>query len=144
LLERFSDKGREAVAFAQDEAAGLGHAWIGTEHILLGLLRQNETVASEVLRSLDLTPHRVRSHVVRMVGIRQRVISGAVPFVPPAKRALDLALQAADHRRDPYIEPEHILLGLLYEPDAVAARALVACDTTLKQIRDELRRASGL
>ena len=95
MFERFTERARQVVVLAQEEARTLKHNYIGTEHILLGLLREEEGLAARVLESLDITTERVRSQVVRIVGSGEEVTSGQIPFTPRAKKVLELALREA-------------------------------------------------
>ena len=128
------------VVLAQEEARALKHNYIGTEHILLGLLREEEGLAARVLESLEITVDRVRAQVVRIVGSGEEVTSGQIPFTPRAKKVLELALREALSLRHNYIGTEHILLGLVRENDGVAARILLDFDVNAEIIRDELIR----
>jgi hypothetical protein len=141
MFERFTERARQVVVLAQEEARTLKHSYIGTEHILLGLLREEEGVAARVLESLDITVERVRAQVVRIVGSGEEVTSGRIPFTPRAKKVLELALREALNLADDYIGTEHILLGLLRENTGVAARILVDFDADSETIRHELARA---
>ena len=95
MFERFTERARQVVVLAQEEARTLKHNYIGTEHILLGLLREEEGLAARVLESLDITVERVRSQVVRIVGSGEEVTAGQIPFTPRAKKVLELALREA-------------------------------------------------
>ena len=95
MFERFTERARQVVVLAQEEARTLKHNYIGTEHILLGLLREEEGLAARVLESLDITVERVRAQVVRIVGSGEEVTSGQIPFTPRAKKVLELALREA-------------------------------------------------
>ena len=97
MFERFTERARQVVVLAQEEARTLKHNYIGTEHILLGLLREEEGLAARVLESLDITVERVRAQVVRIVGSGEEVTSGQIPFTPPANKVHELALRAASH-----------------------------------------------
>src|ERR687890_567112 len=121
MFERFTERARQVVVLAQEEARTLKHNYIGTEHILLGLLREEEGLAARVLESLDITVERVRAQVVRIVGSGEEVTSGQIPFTPRAKKVLELALREALSLGHNYIGTEHILLGLVRENDGVAA-----------------------
>jgi ATP-dependent Clp protease ATP-binding subunit ClpC len=132
------------VVLAQEEARTLKHNYIGTEHILLGLLREEEGLAARVLESLDITTERVRSQVVRIVGSGEEVTSGQIPFTPRAKKVLELALREALSLGHNYIGTEHILLGLVRENEGVAARILLDFDADSDKIRNEvIRMLSG-
>src|SRR5438270_10834218 len=122
MFERFTERARQVVVLAQEEARTLKHNYIGTEHILLGLLREEEGLAARVLESLDITVERVRAQVVRIVGSGEEVTSGQIPFTPRAKKVLELALREALSLGHNYIGTEHILLGLVRENEGVAAR----------------------
>ena len=113
MFERFTERARQVVVLAQEEARTLKHNYIGTEHILLGLLREEEGLAARVLESLDITVERVRSQVVRIVGSGEEVTAGQIPFTPRAKKVLELALREALSLGHNYIGTEHILLALL-------------------------------
>src|ERR1700751_5265105 len=108
MFERFTEPARQVVALAQEEARTLKHNYIGTEHILLGLLREEEGLAARVLESLEITVERVRAQVVRIVGSGEEVTSGQIPFTPRAKKVLELALREALSLGHNYIGTEHI------------------------------------
>ena len=132
------------MVLAQEEARTLKHNYIGTEHILLGLLREEEGLAARVLESLDITVERVRAQVVRIVGSGEEVTSGQIPFTPRAKKVLELALREALSLGHNYIGTEHILLGLVRENEGVAARILLDFDADSEKIRNEvIRMLSG-
>jgi ATP-dependent Clp protease ATP-binding subunit ClpC len=144
MFERFTERARQVVVLAQEEARTLKHNYIGTEHILLGLLREEEGLAARVLESLDITVERVRSQVVRIVGSGEEVTSGQIPFTPRAKKVLELALREALSLGHNYIGTEHILLGLVRENEGVAARILLDFDADSEKIRNEvIRMLSG-
>jgi ATP-dependent Clp protease ATP-binding subunit ClpA len=140
VFERFTERARQAVVYAQEEARTLRHNYIGTEHILLGLLREEQGLAARTLVSLDITLERVRAQVVRIVGSGEEVSAGQIPFTPRAKKVLELALREAlglglGHD---YIGTEHILLGLVRENEGVAARILLDFDADPETIRREV------
>src|SRR5258705_6935193 len=144
MFERFTERARQVVVLAQQEARTLKHNYIGTEHILLGLLREEEGLAARVLESLDITVERVRAQVVRIVGSGEEVTSGQIPFTPRAKKVLELALREALSLGHNYIGTEHILLGLVRENEGVAARILLDFDADSEKIRNEvIRMLSG-
>src|SRR6201746_814827 len=144
MFERFTERARQVVGVAQEEARTLKHNYIGTEHILLGLLREEEGLAARVLESLDITVERVRAQVVRIVGSGEEVTSGQIPFTPRAKKVLELALREALSLGHNYIGTEHILLGLVRENEGVAARILLDFDADSEKIRNEvIRMLSG-
>src|SRR5881296_3311683 len=144
MFERFTERARQVVVLAQEEARTLKHNYIGTEHILLGLLREEEGLAARVLESLDITVERVRAQVVRIVGSGEEVTSGQIPYTPRAKKVLELALREALSLGHNYIGTEHILLGLVRENEGVAARILLDFDADSEKIRNEvIRMLSG-
>src|SRR6187431_325963 len=144
MFERFTERARQVVVLAQEEARILKHNYIGTEHILLGLLREEEGLAARVLESLDIIVERVRAQVVRIVGSGEEVISGQIPFILRAKKVFELALREVLSLGHNYIGTEHILLGLVRENEGVAARILLDFDADSEKIRNEvIRMLSG-
>ena len=121
VFERFTERARLVTVFAQEEARALKHHYIGTEHVLLGLLRQEEGLAARVLESLGITVERVRDQVVRIVGSGGGVISGQIPFAPRTKTVLEHALREALSLQHDYVQTEDILLGLVRENEGVAS-----------------------
>src|SRR5689334_23442108 len=140
MFERFTERARQVVVLAQDEARTLKHNYIGTEHILLGLLREEEGLAARVLDTLDITVEEVRAQVARIVGQGDEVTTGQIPFTPRAKKVLELALREALSLGHNYIGTEHILLGLVRENEGVAARILLDFDADAEKIRNEIIR----
>jgi ATP-dependent Clp protease ATP-binding subunit ClpC len=140
MFERFTERARQVVVLAQEEARTLKHNYIGTEHILLGLLREEEGLAARVLEGLEITVDDVRAQVVRIVGSGEEVTSGQIPFTPRAKKVLELALREALSLGHNYIGTEHILLGLVRENEGVAARILADFDADSEKIRNEIIR----
>jgi ATP-dependent Clp protease ATP-binding subunit ClpC len=128
------------IVLAQAEARALSHNYIGTEHLLLGLLREQEGLAARALGSFGVTIEAVRSEVARIVGSAGEAGGGQVPFTPRAKKVLELSLREALDLGHNYIGTEHVLLGLLREGEGVAARILVDVGATPAAIRDELLR----
>jgi len=144
VFERFTERARQVVVLAQEEARGLRHNYIGTEHILLGLVREEEGLAARVLEHFGLTLEGARGEVVRIVASGDAVTSGQIPFTPRAKKVLELALREALSLGHDYIGTEHILLGLVRENEGVAARILLDFDADSEKIRHEvLRMLSG-
>ena len=141
MFERFTEPARQVVVLAQEEARGLKHNYIGTEHILLGLLREEEGLAARVLESLDIRVDRVRAEVVRIIGSGDEVTADQIPFTPRTKKVLELTLREALNLGYDYIGPEHILLGLVRENEGVAARILLDFDADSEKIRNEVLRA---
>jgi len=140
MFERFTERARQVVVLAQEEARTLKHNYIGTEHILLGLLREEEGLAARVLEGLEITVEDVRAQVIRIVGSGEEVTSGQIPFTPRAKKVLELALREALSLGHNYIGSEHILLGLVRENEGVAARILADFDADSEKIRNEIIR----
>jgi ATP-dependent Clp protease ATP-binding subunit ClpC len=138
MFERFTERARYVVVLAQDEARTLIHNYIGTEHILLGLLREEHGPAARVLGSLGITVEEVRAQVVRIVGLGDEATAGQIPFTPRAKKVLELALREALSLGHNYIGTEHILLGLVRENEGVAARILLDLDADDDRIRSEI------
>jgi ATP-dependent Clp protease ATP-binding subunit ClpC len=144
LFERFTEGARQVVVFAQDEARALNHDYIGTEHLLLGLLRDEEGLAARVLHGLDVTVDEVRAQVEHVVGRGDREVTGGmIPFTPRAKKVLELSLREAVSLGHSYIGTEHILLGLVREGEGVAARILVDFDADARTIRSEILHVFG-
>jgi ATP-dependent Clp protease ATP-binding subunit ClpA len=124
MFERFTERARHVVVLAQDEARMLGHNYIGTEHILLGLLREEDGIAARVLDSLEIMVEEVRAQVVHLIGRGHDEVTGRIPFTPRAKHVLELALREGLALGHNSIGTEHILLGLVRETEGVAARIL--------------------
>jgi hypothetical protein len=143
VFERFTERARQVVVLAHEEAVALRHNYIGTEHILLGLLREQEGLAARILESSDIRVERVRAQVVRIVGWGEEVPSGQIPFTPRATTVLRLALREALSLGHRQIGTEHILLGLIREGEGVAARVLVEFDADPDAIWHEVIRVLG-
>ena len=140
MFERFTERARQVVVFAQDESRRLGHDHIGTEHILLGLLREEEGIAARVLEGMGVTLDDVRAEVLRMVGRGDASSTGQIPFTAGGKQALELALREAVAMGHNYIGTEHILLGLVRADDGVAARILREHHADPETLRQEIVR----
>ena len=139
VFERFSDRARRVVVWAQEEARTFNHDYIGTEHILLGLVREGQGVAAKALESLGISLETVRQRVEDIVPPGQvEVRSGHIPFTPHAKRVLELSLSEAKLLGHRYIGTEHILLGLLREGEGVAAQVLAALGADLDGARERV------
>ena len=136
MFERFTEQARQMVVLAQEEARLLKHNYIGTEHLLLGLLRDEGGPAGRVLESLGVTSSRVRAQVVQIVGSGEEVTSGQIPFTPRAKKVLELALREALSLDHNYIGTEHVLLGLVLENGGLAMRILLDFDADAKKVRN--------
>jgi ATP-dependent Clp protease ATP-binding subunit ClpA len=138
MFERFTDRARRAVVLAQEEARLLEHGYIGTEHLLLGLIRESEGVAARALDAMEIDGDAVRQQVEAIVGQGENAPSGHIPFTPRAKRALELSLRESDQMGHHYIGTEHILLGLVREGDGVAAQVLVKLGADLNRVRQQV------
>jgi ATP-dependent Clp protease ATP-binding subunit ClpC len=138
MFERFTERARQVVVLAQEEARSLKHNYIGTEHLLLGLLREDEGVAARVFEKLDISVEEVRAAVVRIVGSGEEIPQGQIPFTPRAKKVLELALREALSLGHNYIGTEHILLGLIREEEGVATRILLDLDADPDKVRAEV------
>ena len=138
MFERFTDRARRVVVLAQEEARMLNHDYIGTEHILLGLIHEGEGVAARALESLGISLAAVRQQVEEIIGRGQQAPSGHVPFTKRAKKALELSLRESLQLGHNYIGTEHILLGLLREGDGVAVQVLVKLGADLNQVRQQV------
>ena len=138
MFERFTDRARRVVVLAQEEARMLNHDYIGTEHILLGLIHEGEGVAAKALESLGISQEAVRQQVKEIIGQGQRAPSGHIPFTPRAKKVLELSLREALQLGHNYIGTEHILLGLIREGEGVAAQVLVKLGADLSRVRQQV------
>jgi ATP-dependent Clp protease ATP-binding subunit ClpC len=138
MFERFTDRARRVVVLAQDEARLLNHNYIGTEHILLGLIHEGEGVASKALEGLDIKLEAVREQVQEIIGQGQQAPTGHIPFTPRAKKVLELSLREALQLGHNYIGTEHILLGLIREGEGVAAQVLVKLGADLNRVRQQV------
>src|SRR6201990_284610 len=138
MFERFTDRARRVVVLAQEEARMLNHNYIGTEHILLGLIHEGEGVAAKALESLGISLEAVRQQVEEIIGQGQQAPSGHIPFTPRPMRVLELSLREALHLGHNYIATEHILLGLIREGDGVAAQVLVKLGADLNRVRQQV------
>ena len=138
MFERFTDRARRVVVLAQEEARMLNHNYIGTEHILLGLIHEGEGVAAKGLESLGISLEAVRSQVEEIIGQGQQAPSGHIPFTPRAKKVLELSLREALQLGHNYIGTEHILLGLIREGEGVAAQVLVKLGADLSRVRQQV------
>ena len=135
MFERFTDRARRVVVLAQDEARSLNHNYIGTEHLLLGLITEGEGVAAKALESLDINKDAVRAAVIDIIGEGEKPVEGHIPFTPRAKRVFELSLREALQLGHNYIGTEHLLLGLLKEGEGVAAQVLTKQGADLAQVR---------
>jgi len=138
MFKRFTDRARRVVVLAQDEARRLDHNYVGTEHILLGLIREGEGVAAKALESLGISLDAVRQQVEEIIGQGQQAPSGHIPFTPRAKKVLELSLRESQLLGHNYIGTEHILLGLIREGDGVAPQVLVKLGADLNRVRQQV------
>jgi ATP-dependent Clp protease ATP-binding subunit ClpA len=140
VFERFTDRARRVVVLAQAEARMLNHDYIGTEHILLGLIHEGEGVAAKALESLNISLEAARQQVEEIIGRGQAAPTGHIPFTPRAKKVLELSFREARQFGHNYIGTEHILLGLVREGEGVAAQVLQKLGADLDRVRNRVRR----
>ncbi|MDX5318152.1 MAG: AAA family ATPase, partial [Actinomycetes bacterium] len=138
MFERFTDRARRVVVLAQEEARMLNHNYIGTEHILLGLIHEGEGVAAKALESMGISQDGVRAQVIEIIGEGQQATTGHIPFTPRAKKVLELSLREALQLGHNYIGTEHILLGLIREGEGVAAQVLTKLGADLNRVRQQV------
>ena len=138
MFERFSDRARRVVVLAQEEARHLNHNYIGTEHVLLGLIHEGEGVAAKALESLGISLEAVRAEVTGIVGRGAEAPSGHIPFTPRAKKVLELSLREALQLGHNYIGTEHVLLGLIREGEGVAAQVLLKLGASFDRVRQQV------
>ena len=138
VFERFTDRARRVVVLAQEEARTLNHNYIGTEHVLLGLVAEGEGVAARALESLDVSLEAVRVQVEEIIGQGQSAPTGHIPFTPRAKKVLELSLREALQLGHNYIGTEHILLGLIREGEGVGAQVLLKLGADLNRVRQQV------
>jgi ATP-dependent Clp protease ATP-binding subunit ClpC len=150
MFERFTDRARLVVVQAQEEARSLSHDYIGTEHLLLGLVHEGSGVAAKALESLGIAPEAVRQRVEEATGRGEQARSGHIPFTPQAKKVLELSLQESRALGHTYIGTEHILLGVIRQGEGVAVQVLSGLGADLDPVReqvirllDEYRRTHG-
>jgi ATP-dependent Clp protease ATP-binding subunit ClpC len=138
MFERFTDRARRVVVLAQEEARMLDHSYIGTEHILLGLIHEGRGVAARALEALGVSLDQVRGEVEEIIGRGDSPQSGQIPFTPRAKKVLELSLREALQLGHSYIGTEHVLLGLIAEGEGVGAQVLVRQGATSERVRREV------
>jgi ATP-dependent Clp protease ATP-binding subunit ClpC len=143
VFERFTDKARRVVVLAQEEARLLNHNYIGTEHVLLGLVREGKGVAAQALKSMGIGLEAVRGQVELIIGQGQAAPTGHIPFTPRAKKVLEFSLREALQLGHNYIGTEHILLGLVREGEGVAAQVLQQLGADLNRVRQAVIRLLG-
>jgi hypothetical protein len=140
MFQRFTDRARTVVVLAQDEARRLDHNYIGTEHLLLGLIREGEGVAAKALEALGISLDSVRQQVEQIIGQGQQAPSGHIPFTPRAKKVLELSLRESQQLGHNYIGTEHILLGVIHPSDGVARQVLVKLGADPNRVRQQVIR----
>jgi ATP-dependent Clp protease ATP-binding subunit ClpC len=146
MFERFTERARQVVVLAQEEARALKHNYIGTEHLLLGLLGEEEGLGARALESLGITLEEARGQVAQIVGQGEgdpSETTGQIPFTPRSKKVMELALREAMSLKHNYIGTEHILLGLVRENEGVAVRILLDFDVDAERVRDTLSELLG-
>src|SRR6187431_3219451 len=144
MQDRFTDRVRKVIYYARDEAARLQHDYIGTEHLLLGIVREGEGIAAKVLAKLELDFEQIQQAVENMVKSSGGTLTiGEIPFTPRAKRVLELAIEEARLLGHNYVGTEHLLLGLIREGEGVAAQVLLELGADRKRVREETLKLLG-
>jgi ATP-dependent Clp protease ATP-binding subunit ClpC len=143
MFEKFTERARQVIVLAQEEARMLNHNHIGTEHLLLGLIHEGQGVAARALESLGISLEDARQNVEEIIGRGQETPSGHIPFTPRAKKVLELSLRESQHLGHDYIGTEHILLGLIREGEGVAAQVLVTLGADLNRGRQQVLELLG-
>mgnify|MGYP001225732260 CR=1 FL=1 len=142
-FEKFTDRARAAFSLAEDEARRFDHDYLGTEHLLLGLIREGEGIAGQVLAHLGVSLPQVRSAVASVVGFGTSAAAGAPHLTPRAKKVIELAMREARHLKHDYIGTEHLLLGLIREEEGVAAHILAGLGVSGERVREQVLRTIG-
>jgi len=138
MFQRFTDRARRVIVLAKEEAGALNHNYIGTEHLLLGLLSEGEGIAARALTSMGIGLDAARQAVLDIIGPGQQAPSGHIPFTPRSKKVLELSLREAQQLGHSYIGTEHLLLALMREGDGVAPQILVASGLDLNRVRQQV------
>src|SRR5688572_6239814 len=139
MFDRFTDRARKVMGLAKAEAQRLNHEYIGTEHVLLGLVQEGSGVAANVLKNMNIDLKRIRAEIEKIVkGSPTMVTQGNLPFTPRAKKVLELAVEEASNLGHNYIGTEHLLLGLIKENEGIAARVLLNLGVKLEEVREEI------
>ena len=139
MFNKFTERARKVILLAKEEAKRFNHDYIGTEHILLGLIREGEGVAAAVLQKLGLSPEKIRLEVEKLVQSGpSTMVSGDIPFTPKAKKVIELAMEEARSLGHNYIGTEHLLLGLIREGEGVASQVLMNLGLDLNRVRNEV------
>jgi ATP-dependent Clp protease ATP-binding subunit ClpC len=136
-FDKFSERARKVLSLAQEESQRLQHNYIGTEHLLLGLVSEREGVATKVLSNLGVDLNKVRSTIEAIIGRGDRVVLGEIGLTPRAKKVIELAVDEAHRLNHRYIGTEHLLLGLVREGEGIAAGVLESLGVTLETVRME-------
>src|SRR6185369_15974775 len=144
MFDRFTERARKVMSLALQETQRFNHDYIGTEHILLGLVQEGSGVAAQVLRNLEVEPRKIRIEVEKIVKNGTNMVTmGQLPFTPRAKKVLELALEEAQNLGHNYIGTEHLLLGLIRENEGIAAQVLLNLGTKLEEVREEVLELLG-
>jgi len=144
MFDRFTDRARKVMGLARQEAQRFNHDYIGTEHILLGLIQEGSGVAADVLKNLDVDPKKIRQEIEKLVSHGTTMVTmGQLPFTPRAKKVLELALEEASNLGHNYIGTEHLLLGLIREQEGIAAQVLQNLSVRLEDVREEVLELLG-
>jgi hypothetical protein len=144
MFDRFTERARKVMGLARQEAQRFGHDYIGTEHILLGLVQEGSGVAAQVLKNLDVEMKKIRHEVEKIVKSGTNTVTmGQLPFTPRAKKVLELALEEAQQLGHNYIGTEHLLLGLIRENEGIAAQVLMNMNVKLEEVREEVLELLG-
>jgi ATP-dependent Clp protease ATP-binding subunit ClpC len=138
MFKRFTARARQVIVLGQEEARTLRHEYMGTEHVLLGLLAEGEGIAGQTLQRAGITLDAARAEIEKIIGRGEAAPRGHVPFTPRAKKVLELALREAIHLGHSYLGTEHILLGLIREGEGVAVRVLAALGADLNELRESV------
>lgn len=145
MYERFTDRARKVMQFANQEAQRLNHEYVGTEHVILGLLKEGSGVAANAMKNMNIDLGKLRDAVEKLVEPGQVMVTmGKLPMTPKAKDALQFAIAEASELKHNYVGTEHVLLGLLRMPDAVGCKALIDMGVTLERMRQEVLDLLGL
>src|SRR5687768_6084342 len=139
MFDRFTDRAKKVMSLARQEAQKFNHEYIGTEHVLLGLVQEGSGVAANVLKNMNIDLKRIRAEIEKIVkGSPTMVTQGNLPFTPRAKKVLELAVEEASNLGHNYIGTEHLLLGLIKENEGIAARVLLNLGVKLEEVREEI------
>jgi len=137
-FEQFTERARKVLSLAHEEAERFQHSYIGTEHLLLGLVREGEGVAAKVLANLGVELNKVRSAIESLIGRGDRIVLGEIGLTPRAKKVIDLAVDEAHHLNHHFIGTEHLLLGLVRDGEGMAARVLESLGVNLEKVRTQV------